>query len=387
MKITYIYGNMKHYDHGLSGLLKRAKNIFAELEAENETIDLGALHPPYYDGETTNALDGVMEKLRASDGIVFACTAQMFAPTALMQSFFEYLTHPDYADALAGKHAMIIALSRAGGEKSALDYLARAIQHAGGFVAATIGLQKRHLDALDGEIGDFVDKTTEDFYRAVHQNRKYIVPADFAAGSIPATAATETREKITEADDGEPDFVPEKSRQLSVFSDSQEKEIEELSALFSKKYSGGEALAKTEPLLENGAKLLDAPAPTEPSNPFAPTAAEAAEISAAERLTQSLPSCFQPQLSAGLQAVIQINITGSEAFEGFLYIHSTECTYTGGTAPAPDIIIMADTKIWLDVLRNKNTAQKAFMTGGIKVRGDFALLTRFDSLFEFPALK
>jgi putative sterol carrier protein len=43
---------------------------------------------------------------------------------------------------------------------------------------------------------------------------------------------------------------------------------------------------------------------------------------------------------------------------------------------------MADSAVWLDVLQGNTTAQKAFMIGGIKVRGDFVLLTKFDTLFS-----
>lgn len=366
MEIAYIYGNMTHYDHGLGMLLKRTKSIFEELEVKTETVDLGALHLPYYDGETTRALDDVMESLKAADGIVLACTAQMFAPTALMQSFVEYLEHSKYFGVLKGKHCMLATLSREGGEKSALDYLARTVWHMGGFTAAQIGIQAWHLSEIDGKTGEFIDKTTEDFYRAVYKNRQYIIPMD----STVRVAPTAVQKPIVVED------VPaaKKPEQLS-FTDIQEKEIEELSLLFSKKYFKKDTASEAD---ESKPLTVDIPA-----KPLAPVK-RTKELQTAQKLTQSLPKFFQPQLSAGLQAVIQINITGSETFDGYLYIHSTECTYNEGTLPAPDIIIMADTAIWLDVLKNKNTAQKAFMIGGIKVRGDFVLLAKFDTLFKFP---
>jgi putative sterol carrier protein len=265
----------------------------------------------------------------------------------------------------------------------------------GGFVAAQIGLQSRHLEELDGEIGEFADKTAEDFYRAVHKKRKYVIPTD-CMGNI----SQKTDEK-TEVDvlvqSSENGFIPSETEltkseniqsQLNNFTDSQEKEIEELSFLFAKKYSND---AEGEKLLTEGADALNElnsktkkaakPAKTVSIKSKKATQKPDDEPKPAEKLTLALPERFRSGLSAGLQATIQINISGGEEFDGYLHIHSTECTYTKGNAPAPDITIMADSAVWLDVLNGKSTAQKAFMIGGIKVRGDFVLLTKFDTLF------
>ncbi|MCL2357379.1 MAG: SCP2 sterol-binding domain-containing protein [Defluviitaleaceae bacterium] len=380
MKIIIIYGNMAHYDHGLGQVTARVKGIFDELDATCESVDLGQLHPPYYDGETTKSIDDIVAKIRAADGVIFACTAQMFAPTALLQSFLEYLEHEEYADALAGKRCMSVAVSRAGGEKSALDYLARVTGFAGGFVAAQIGLTAQHLADFDGEPGEILDKTVEDFWRAVKQERKFLIPTDFAAsealeipGKIPERVAPAYTPDV-------PDFAPAEKLQLQKFSSVQEQEVDELANLFSQKHSGG-AIAK-EPIVEND-KHNALSAPTRSALPPAPII-QAPPPDSAEGLTHNLPQKFQAHLSGGLQATLQISIKGSEKFDGFLHIHSTECTYSpGGVAPSPDITIMADSSVWRDVLTGKTTAQKAFMIGGIKVRGDFVLLTKFDMLFNF----
>jgi len=430
VKITTVYGNMTHYDNGLSLLVKRVDSVFAELGVETETIDLGALHPPYFDGETTTGIDNVVQGLKNSQGIVFACTAQLFAPTALMSSFLEYFSHPQYNQVLKGKHCFLIMLSNSGGEKSALEHLTRVVQSFGGYVVTQVGLQLFHMEGLSeeaNEVGEFVDKSAEDFYRAVNQGRKYVIPSDAGAfvealGTASGVSAVSTpgagmsaTEVTTQSNvpgglfstDPLLNSVHMHSRPV-YFTDQQEKEVDELSQLFSEKYSNGDYPKPgtdddADALLSFGRELLrDKPPPVQApfANPHlppltaepqmlppvmgAPPVAPPAPYRAKTtfQITQNLPRYFQPQLSAGLQCVIQLNITGEEKFEGFLYIHSTECSFTEGTAPAPDVIIMADSVVWLDILKGKSTAQKAFMIGGLKVRGDFVLLTKFDALFK-----
>jgi len=380
MKILYIYGNASSFDYGLNGLLKRTKGVFSELDAQTETVDLGVLHPPYYDGDTTTGIDGVMEKIAAADGVVLACTAQNFVPTALMQSFFEYL--PSYPGAFLDKHFMLVTLSISGGELSAGDYLVRLVHSYGGFAVARIGLQQSHLEQATGIAGDFIDKTTEDFYRAVHQRRKYVIPSD----DIERGYASETREHPRRQD-------PPKT---ASFTDTQEQEIDELSSLVLSKFQKSEPepvfvpepIFAPEPIFEPEGVLDSLKPPEAPPAPEIPPPPKPpimdANLGPVENLTRRLPEFYKPELSAGLQAIIQFNITGNEKFDGYINLHSTECDYTEGEAPGPDITIIADADIWADVLANKNTAQKAFMTGGIKVRGDFVLLTKFDRLFEFP---
>jgi len=421
MKIMHIYGNMSHHDLGLNLLVSRVRDVFSELGVDNGDVDLGKIHPPHYDGETTNSIDSVVENIREAKGLVLACTAQLYAPTALMQSFLEYLEHPEYNQALDGKHCLLISLSQNGGEKSALDYLARVIHHLGGFVVAQIGLQSHHMAGIeDSSIGDFIDKTAEHFYRSAHQGRNYVVPRDYSVisgvvSTPPVVDGTRRGSSSHMVDSPAPLVAATASNHLShapahnvqvkpIYLNSEhEKDIDEISMLISQKFSDGDDPESVQPRAGSthgypGVSLglpewatkgkPRTPAPASPPSPSSKLASEPPSLpiehraKTAKQITQSLPLYFQPQLSAGMQSVIQINITGEETFEGYLYIHNTECTYSEGSAPAPDVIIMADSTVWMDVLKSKHTAQKAFMIGGLKVRGDFVLLTKFDTLFK-----
>ena len=383
MKLVYVHGSMPYLENEDSFVREKIKNVFLELEAGVDEVDLGKIHPPFFDGETTRAVDNIIEKIRTGDGVIFAARTNLYAPSAVLMNFLEYLNLPEYSGILENKHIMLVLFSKNGGEKSALNLLSSIVSHLGGFIVSQVGLQSAHLVDSNGQASEFVDKVCEDFYRVVRQKRNYIIPQDF---KLPAE---------------KPYFVPDPPIRASkqkfpikdTFTHEEEQDIEELSRLFSKKFGESDELPVfTNRSQESQPKQTDIQAPPANTNQASKLSSKVRESQEAEpptprtktakQITQSLPHYFQPQLSAGLRAVIQLSIFGEEEFTGFLYIHSTECTYTEGPAPAPDIVIMADSNMWLDVLSGKFTAQKAFMVGGLKVRGDFVLLSKFDNLFK-----
>ena len=394
MKIAYVHGSMPYFENMDVKVKEIIKGVFLELESEFCEIDLGRIHPPFFDGESTRAVDGIFERIRQSDGVVFASRTAFFSPSALLMNFLEYLGLPECEGILDEKHVMLVVFSESGGEKSALDALSNVMAHLGAYAVSRVGFRASHLDA-DGLAVEIIGKACEDLYRALRQNRKYLIPQDFGRPANEPPANRRQAAKVQAPDS---------------FTDEQEEDIEELSRLFAQKIRLADSPSQAGPKEDASPASADRREESQekaradghmPVSPAATTDATvttlASEISSAlqpdspepppraktaKQVTQSLPHFFQPQLSAGLRAVIQFSITGSEEFAGYLSIHSTECAYTDGTAPAPDIVIMADSGMWQDVLAGKFTAQKAFMVGGLKVRGDFVLLSKFDNLFK-----
>lgn len=377
MKITLVYGAVTGNDYGLMSALKIIRQTFDEL-SEN-IIDINLIHEdiPYYDGEMSAAMKKLVSALKSSDGIILAFTTNLFAPTAVMQNFFEYLSYRGFASCLKDKNVFIITSSQSGGEAHSINYVGQLVRHLGGCDAVRLGLSKSLLKdiELNQSLRECIEKYAEDYYRIVRQNRKFILPSDgliLAASTIKDDPELdEDYEKLMNYDKKETITLMdlESKYKFDDFTEKQDEDIKEITQFFAGKY-------KEDLNITPNSNHINTQTVLKKDKPPVP------RTKTVKQMTQSLVHYFQPQLSSGITAVIQINITGGEIFEGHLDIVNLECEYTDGVVENPDLTIICDSNIWTDILKGKYSAQKAFMIGHLKVRGNFVLLTKFDQVFK-----
>ena len=378
MKISILYAAMAGFDHGLSGIVKKATEVFEELGVRLNEINLSFTQIPFYDGVQSNSIEAITKELSASDGIVFATTAQLFSPCSVMQNFLEHLEHPSYSQILKEKNCMLLVVSRQSGEREALDYLARVVNYLGGYDSVRIaigGKVQKMLSLSEKPIG-VIEKQIEDFYRIVKLDRKFFLPSasSVTANQISEPFTDEEYETILQVDKRAKVSTAELQQRVNFdnFTKRQEDDINEISQLFASKYTA------QAPTVEEFIAI-----PRSPASSFsAPGQPIVARTKSCKQMTQSLPHYFQPHLSAGYNFTVQLSISGAEIFDGFITIENNDCVYHEGITNAPDITILTDSNVWVDILRGKHTAQKAFMIGQLKVRGNFVMLSKFEQLFK-----
>jgi putative sterol carrier protein/NAD(P)H-dependent FMN reductase len=352
---------------------KRAIDVLVELGLTIKEIDLYSANLPYYDGAEHEEAGRIIGELRNASGVIIAAATVLPSVPAMVQTLFEHLTLSKYADTMINKNCMLLVVSEAGGERACLDNLAGLLQSFKAFDSVRIGLQASDVDQIDEneEIRDVFERQLEDYFRMVRQSRRFFIPSDHPKHMIEAQTpiiSEKEREALTniEKKRKQPLSVIAKKLNLDHIDENQSKHINEISSFFTKKMTEHYQTDSTSPVYVKSLAR----------EPHIHIAANC------KQLSKSLTHYFQPQLAQGLSAVLQLQVSGTENFSGYYTINNTECAFIDGTAQNPDITILSDATVWQDVLTGKCSAQKAFMIGRLKVKGNYVLLTKFDHIFK-----
>ena len=100
-----------------------------------------------------------------------------------------------------------------------------------------------------------------------------------------------------------------------------------------------------------------------------------------EQLMQQMPTAFLPDKAKGVQAVIQLNLTGEGGGSWFVSVAEGKCEVSPGVAPTPGATVTATAADYLAVGRGELNPMSAFMSGKIKATGNMGMLMNFMNWF------
>ena len=310
-----------------------------------------------------------------------------------------------------------------GNGRNAVSYYNQVVATYGGNDSSRVVVATKDLATLSSELKEYIERQVEDFYRVVRANKPFykFEKGEGYSGGLPsgnypqqnlqntlvymqedmnynnqhANASNiptngqlydEYREQMRERITPPPIPVEEMERELlnkvgvNEFQELQNQDINEITQFFANKINPNAHLQQLPP--RNMDTASNSVLPKQFSQELGSETTEPPRVPTLRQQTQSLTNHFQPQMAAGLEEVIQISISGEEEFEGYITISAGDCTYTDGQTQNPDISILTDSQTWKSVIKGKVTAQKAFMVGQLKVRGNFVLLAKFEQLFK-----
>lgn len=390
MKVLIIYERKKQ--NTLHHIIKIVSNTLKELQVEVEEILLDEYNIPYYNGDIHKDAQQIVSKIKEADAVVFGLKVVLMAPSGVFKVFFEHLAHSAYKNLLKDKYGFCIGLTNTTGERETVEYVLRIWEMLGGIEGGRMALFASSPKEIEA-IKEPIEKRIEDFYRIVRQARQKLPTSDrslevkdgpfqetmkgeiqkapekkIAPWTPPVVKASvdESAVKTTPATmPMEP--VEVKPVRFEAFSQQQEKDIQELTEYFKQQLSGKQPETNINPY-----GIYEKPS----MQPVAQSG------KTCRQMTRNLPHYFQPHLAANFKGTFQFHINGKESFEAYITIDNGECSYFEGVSDQADIVMIMNEEVWMDILKGKLSAQKGFMTGQLKVRGNFMILNKLDQFFK-----
>ncbi len=419
MKITAIIGAIAGNDYNSSGVLKIIYDTMHEIGENINVIDLSAQNLPYFSNSFVHgAFSSIEKEINSSDGIIFITTSNLFAPCAITQNFLEHLSQPVYKNTLKNKNCMIVAISNIQDVSASINYMSMVVNYLGGYDSVKIPLSYATTKNINEDDKILIEKYTEDFYRYVKQNRRFFTPTYASAKNtqqlaqpaggvfqkpvnnnpVPTPQPEIFQPQPTPVSQQQPAFASQnfggspaqtqgqgQGSSLDSFYKAQEDDILEITRTLSDRLSKPQ---EQQPLMQAPTQAQQKPNNFGVKDIFNNelTSYNVQNLSPttlnARQMTQNLTHYFQPHLAEGLVCNVELNITGTEAFDGVIVINKNTCEFVDGKANNSDVIISATDEAWKQIVKGTTSTQKAFMTGQIKVRGNFVLLSKFDNLFK-----
>lgn len=329
MKINIYYGGRGLVDDPTIFVLDKMQAVLQELNVEVERFHLY---------EMKNAMTTLPQTLKSADGIIMATTVEWHGIGGLLASFLDAIWLYGDREKISQIYMSPIVMSTTYGEREAKLDLANAWEILGGLPCSGICGYIKDTKELQNNPAyiSLIEKKAENLYRTVHQKVKSL-PASNQA--INQTVAINNRMDLT----------PQETEQLSQYASDegyvqkQKEDIQQLATLFK--------------------GMLSNSTPKE-SKEYGKAFEEVFHA------INDVKTVFTIHLEDATH-LLQVCVSGKEL------------TYYDKEEKPTEIELSMKEDTLAEIIEGRMTFQKAFMTGVIKMKGDFSKFRRIDELFPF----
>ena len=109
-----------------------------------------------------------------------------------------------------------------------------------------------------------------------------------------------------------------------------------------------------------------------------------ADAAVVRMIFNGMSNSFQPDKAAGVNTVIQYDVTGEGGGKWHAIIADGKCEVKQGEHASPKLTLTVDAQDWIDMVTGKLNGQQAFMSGKLKLKGDMALAMKMGNFFAAP---
>jgi putative sterol carrier protein len=98
---------------------------------------------------------------------------------------------------------------------------------------------------------------------------------------------------------------------------------------------------------------------------------------------ENMQTYFNPTAAAGLNKIIQVNLSGEEGGKWAIKIANQKCELLPGGVDKPDLTLTMSDQNWIAIVERRLDPMNGFVTGKIKAAGDMMLAMRIPNLFKW----
>ncbi len=332
MKINIYYGGRGLIGDPTLYVLNKIQEVLRELNVSVERYDLY---------EFKSNIVTLPQTLKDTDGIILATTVEWYGIGGYMQQFLDSCWLYGDKEKIANIYMCPVVMATTYGEHDAVKTLTEAWEILGGRPITGICGYIAEVSELEQDAGydRVIEKRTEDMYRSINQKVPLFPNSNQAV-----------KQKITFTQSL--NLTPQEAEQLSelasddLYVQKQKEDIQELASMFK--------------------DLMNVKEPD------------------STRFLQDFKDHFYPQ--AGFRAVYKF-IMPEMRLPLIVKVNHTEMECYYGNADSADVEMQVPMDIMDEIIAGHMTFQKAFMSGDMKMKGDFKVLRMLDLLYVFATQK
>ena len=333
MKVNIYYGGRGIIDDPTLFVISQITAVLQELNVKVQQYNLY---------EQRNGITALPNTLKDADGIILASTVEWYGIGGYMMQFLDACWLYGNTEKIANLYMMPVVMSTTYGERDGMTQLSTAWEILGGlpcdglcgYIAETAALENNTA------YNDLIEKKAENFYRSINQK---------LPGLPNSNQAVKKRISLTKA----PDLTPQESEQLSQYASddsfvrTQKEDIQELTSIFRSRLEQADADTGSAGFLDSFRKHFKG--------------------------------------SPGIRTVYTVTLENlPESRPLLIAVDGTSCSCTENTSAAEgDVALSLAKEVLDDIVGGRMTFQRAFMSGSLKLKGDFQLLRQMDQLFPF----